>query len=208
MKIIHDQAGFTLIELLLAMTLFSTVMVIATVGFIGMNRTFTRGVIRKELSEASQKTIEDITQSLRASAKDIAPTECDGFSNTSYCKSGIAAACFDGTRYFWNPNEAAAGGLYKDTLSCNADPSSAKITVVNERFKVRGLKINPISGGSNALFAGLFTVKGALTSGDSSAFNNLSDPDFSNISCKGSAASSAVRSCSVEKFNLSVSSRR
>ena len=36
---LNNSEGFTLIELMLAMTIFSAVMVVATVGFIGMNRT-------------------------------------------------------------------------------------------------------------------------------------------------------------------------
>ena len=39
---LNNSEGFTLIELMLAMTIFSAVMVVATVGFIGMNRTFNR----------------------------------------------------------------------------------------------------------------------------------------------------------------------
>ena len=90
----NDIKGFTLVELMLAMTVFSTVMVIATVGFIGMSRTFNRGLIRKDLSEYSQSATEDITRTIRGLGSTANFTNCNAGEPACPGSGDDMAICF------------------------------------------------------------------------------------------------------------------
>ncbi len=213
-SILSDERGTTLIELLLAMTLFTSVMVIATVGFIGMNRVFTRGVIRKELSESSQRTTEEITRNIRNSGLQTEVINCSGLIGDGKCQQGLGAVCMDGVRYYWSvssqPNQdSVSGGLYRDAAaSCKDSPNPSNRTViVDERFKVRTFSVEKVDSPSDQSTKGLYRVAGVLTAGAADAFNGLQDNPF-NITCKGSSQTVAVRSCSVESFRYVTSSRR
>lgn len=203
----NNEHGVTLIELLLAMTLFTSVMVIATVGFIGMNRVFTRGVIRKELSESSQRINDEVTRSVRNSNTQTTIINCAG-EDSSSCQLGVGAVCMDGTRYYWNvpvqsDETSVVGGLYRDAATTCKDAinPSTRTVVVDDRFRIRTFAVSQVSGNS-----GLYKVSGVLTSGPAESLNNLGGDPFT-ISCKGSAQTSLVRSCSVEIFKYIVGSR-
>ena len=85
MNKILNSKGFTLIELMLAMALFTTVLVITTVGFIGINRTFSKGLVRKQLSESVQRTTEDITRTLRAEGTRVSELSDNRVMGTTTC---------------------------------------------------------------------------------------------------------------------------
>ena len=90
------QEGFTLIELILAMAFFSFIMLAVVVGFIQINRSYTRGLTVKEVQNSARATIDDITQSIRdgtAEDVEIHPTE--------------QRLCAGGVRYAWNMYNAA-----------------------------------------------------------------------------------------------------
>src|SRR6476660_7737459 len=112
MKLINkSQSGFTLIELVLTMMLFSTVLLITTVGFIGMNRIYIRGTIKKQLSESVQAVSDDMTREIRA----------NGGAGTTNCAAGACGIggspgadaerlCIGKVRYIWQLNGSHNGG--------------------------------------------------------------------------------------------------
>lgn len=209
MKLITpNEKGFTLVELLLAMVLFSLTMVIATVGFIGMNRSYTRAVVRKQLSENVQSVTDSLTKAIQSDGRALNKyKECpsgDGAasincpSNPSSTWKGIL--CFAGSRYIWSER-----GLYKQTgpasacsttVAANYQESTAQI--VNPRFKVDLLTVDPVPGNS------MFVIKGVVRTSEDSAFENLGNP--AEIRCKGSA-SGLAQTCSIERFNFIVNGR-
>lgn len=201
---VSNQRGFTLVELLLSMTLFTTVMVICTAGFIAMNRSFTRGTVRKQLSEAVQRTTEDITRTLRTMPQNtVAQAQKQG---------DWAVLCLAGGRYFW-PTAAEATGLYRDTSSCTDSVSTSKnkIELVDARYHVAALKVDSIKMADAAitdqLSGALFRVSGTFTTSDSDALQTSDPSDPSKLRCKGSVLSSAVRTCAVEHFSFIINAR-
>ncbi len=192
-----NQSGFTLVELMLAMVLFSTILVISTVGFIGMNRTFNRGTIKKQLSESVQTFTEDISRALR-SQPNSSPVEiptCGPTDNTcvSYLDSWntllIGSTC-----YLWQ-----GSGMYKSTGTCNPDN---KQEILDSRYVVRfGPYVTLVGTDSGAA---LYKVNGVFTTDQIDAIH-LPDPDGGTDSrwhCKGTAESSDVITCAVEEFNI------
>lgn len=200
-----NRAGFTLIELLLAMTLFTTVMVVATVGFIAMNRGFNRGLIRKQLSEAVQSVNEDITRSVRAEgAKTINAVNCSGTSGGSCPPNGWEAICLGRTRYVW---KSAETGLYKDLGPCSASVNINNSTLVlSERFSVKKFTLTTVNLPSEITneASGIVRVQGLFTTNTPSA---LTTDQSGDPICKGSAENSAVNSCATESFNFLITAR-
>ncbi len=199
MRLNRDQNGFTLVELLLAMTIFTTVMVISTAGFIAMNRSFTRGTVRKQLSEAVQRTTEDITRTLRNMPQNAVAKSEE--------RDGMNLLCLAGARYFW-PTGTEATGLYRDTNGCE-DQTKDRVELVDDRYRVVDLKVATVKTADTTvedqLSGALFQVSGTFTTADTDALHDADKAKFAR--CKGGALSSAVRTCAVEHFSFIINAR-
>lgn len=206
-RLIKNSDGFTLVELLLAMTLFSTVMVIATVGFIGMNRTFARGTIKKQLSESVQLVTDEASKNIREGSVLTEPISCSETDNPTKpnCPSNWSALCFaSNVRFFWKSvgDNTVSNSLYKDVSNdCTKPPdASAAIRLVGERFRMLELKAEP--GGA----AGLVRISGIATTLERDALTEPIDGVVNTIRCQGSS-NVASRTCAVEPFSFIVGGR-
>ena len=196
------ERGFTLIELLLAMTLFSTVMVVATVGFVGINRTFARGVIKKQLSESAQRISDEASKSIRNGSVTSQPLSCSEATAQDGCPSSWSALCFaDRTRFFWK-SSGAASGMYKDiNKNCDATPEiEAATELLSENYRVMALKTDPGDA------AGLVRIQGVFATLDRDALTESESGNVYTTGCKGSS-NPAARTCAVEAFNFIVGGR-
>lgn len=205
-----NTQGFTLIELMLAMTIFSAVMVIATVGFIGMNRTFNRGLIRKELSESSQGVAEDVTRVIRNLGVNVSAQNCS--SGDADCVPDWSSVCIGSTRYSWRA-VSDEGGLFKDQITSCDGPITDKKNIMSDRYVVRDFKIEKImrtvSSSTTPFSDSLFRISGVFTTADDSALS-LGDPlafDPSAVRCLGTSRVATVRTCAVERFNFVINAR-
>lgn len=189
--IMHSkQSGFTLVELLLAMALFTTVMLVSTIGFIGINRTYSRGMVRKQLSESVQTITDDLTRSLRSQSTSVAPLPCtDNCTPNGWSTLNFATSC-----YLWKKDHPD-GGLYKAAGSCNPDSTGGMRGLLDERFTVHSLSIDSVTGAPN-----LFRISGTFTTKDQEALTD------DRASCKGTSESVSVATCAAEKFNFIVTS--
>ncbi len=206
-----NQRGFTLTELMLAMVLFSTVLVISTVGFIGMNRTFSRGTIKKQLSEGVQLVSEDVTRTMRAQPTDSLPRSCNGVDVA--CKETVAEnwswLSFSTTCYLWqSPSiEDYQGGLFRNSGPCTSESLNNKVAMLDERYAVRrALTVQQISETEVSAGAQLYGVSGVFSTKDDDAIHEPVDAnDF--WRCKGTAESPNVATCAVQEFNFIVNPR-
>ena len=183
-----NPAGFTLIELMLAMSLFISVMVVATVGFVGINRTFSKGLAQKALSEQAQKTVEDMTSTVRSNGATLSSLE--GKENT-LCSSTVC--------YVWGNQLGERGGLYK-VLNASADTVDqvyqGGVELFDQRFFVAKLNVTQLAGSE------LVRIEGVVHSNQEGVVEGDS-PD--QLVCKGSAQEGASRNCALEKFEFVVS---
>jgi len=200
------------------MGLFSVILVVSTAGFIGINRTYTRGAIRKQLSESVQRLSSDLSQELaRPQTLGVGGAAC-GVDGVDCPENGFKAICLSGVRYTWYNTTDDNGGLYKDTKECGARVETSDSTtaeVVDGRYVVEALDFLPVGSSSS----GLYQLKGiirtrtsaALTTTDNSG--NLADErdlptwDPYKIKCKGSSAGNIVQTCAVESFDIVINSR-
>jgi prepilin-type N-terminal cleavage/methylation domain-containing protein len=207
---LDSSTGFTLIELLLSMTIFSAVMVIATVGFIGMNRTFSRGVISKELLDYSQATTEDVTSVIRNIGKSLSISSCMA-GDTECPTASVNEICLGNERYVWSAAPDGSG-LYRDSSACGGGAIAADARVVmGDRYVVRSFNVKPVESADATLGVpvGLYKVSGVFSTADNEALF-FGDPPGVNpdqIRCLGTTESVAVRTCAVEKFNFVINPR-
>ncbi len=203
---LNNQKGFTLIELMLAMAISVTVLIIATVGFVGINRTFSRGLIRRQLSEGVQRITEDVTQTVRAAPTQSPSGTCFLGLTSDTCPPGTqwGAQCLANTRYLWR----AAGGLYKDSKPCpDAVVEAELLELIDDRFVVEGVIVEPLA------IPNLYHVLGLIRTPDRAAFvfpEDVANDDVVSpldTRCRGTAESNAVRTCSIESFDFIVSSK-
>lgn len=207
-----SQQGFTLIELMLAMALFATIMIITTAGFIGINRTYTRGTIKKQLSESVQRLESHLTATLRANQQTNTDS-CSGANGSSDCVGtvGYDALCLTGGRYYWG-TQTNNSGLYVDYNDCTDTVNTNNaIGLVDERYVVEYLRVEPLPN------SGLYRISGGIRTADDAAFTtNLGDfvgldpadnYDRESVSCRGSSAGSIVQTCAVEHFSTVVNTR-
>lgn len=192
-----NQSGFTLVELMLAMVLFSTILVISTVGFIGMNRTFNRGTIKKQLSQSTQTITEDMARALRSRPNDNpGPISTCGKADIA-CVSYLEdwnTLMIGSTCYLWQ-----GSGLYKSTGTCN--PSNAQ-QLLDDRYVVRNGPFVTLVGSDSG--TALYRVSGVFTTDAIDAVHvpgAEGDPD-TRWHCRGTAESSNVITCAVEEFNI------
>lgn len=195
-----NQKGFTLIELMLAMTLFISVMMVATVGFIGINRTFSKGMVRKQLSESVQRVTEDMTRSIRYNG------------NSQLTKSVVAVSeaeslCTSSVCYVWPIGTAGAdgpGGLYRVPIGLISTYATSGTKILDERFVVDYLGVSPVADRGD-----LSRVKGMFRLRNRQAFIFFEDenrlPEKEKTVCKGTAQEGASQNCALEKFNFVVS---
>lgn len=200
-----NQQGFTLVELLLSMTIFTTVMVISTAGFIAMNRSFTRGTVRKQLSEAVQRTTEDITRTLRNMPQNAVAQSEKREGDT------WEVLCLAGARYYW-PIGDEATGLYRDTNSCTekVEGVEGRLELVDDRYHVAKLEVTNIRPADTIakeqLSGALFKVSGTFRIvGQDTIFHDVNDPE--KVRCQGGALNSAARTCAVERFSFIINAR-
>lgn len=195
--IVNNNRGYTLIELLLAMTVFTTVMLVSTIGFIGINRTYTRGMVRKQLSESVQTTTNELTNALRNQPSSMAPETCAPNTCTTSPGTEWGTINFSNACFLWKTGSNDAG-LYVAPSSCtNVDVNNLR-GLLDSRYTVRSLQVNSVAGAS-----GLYRIRGTFTTAEDDALDLAADP----IKCKGSAANVAVATCAAESFNFIVNAR-
>lgn len=198
----YAEDGFTLIELILAMTIFSLVLIIMTGSFIGLTRSYSREQNKKQLSEALQLVVEDITRSLR-SANNSAFEQCDVISNGTPYKALYFSG---GTRYLWAKNKDDQGnlvdtfaGFYKQANrgSCgDGDVAANRETLLDDRYYIRNFAIgalNNINGAYKINLLATTRLSGIDTSGNTPRCDGSSNPES--------------RSCAVQKIETIVNVR-
>lgn len=194
---LKNKKGFTLVELVLAMALFISILIATTAAFIGINRTYSKGVIRKQLSEAVQRTVEDITKTIREGRELTPQTADDLFSKYALCND---ASC-----YVWKKKD---GSDNKRLVRTNPVDVTNTFELVDDRYTIDFINIEKLE-------TDLYRITGVMrTSDDKGAFEfsptyadyiKLQDP--SKIRCKGTTEADSVRGCNLEKFEFVVNTK-
>ncbi len=208
-----NHRGFTLVELMLAMGLFSVILTVSTVGFIGINRTYTHASIKKQLAESIQRLNTDVTDAVRnPQAETVKTCTPNLLSPDAGCPAiNYYSVCLTAVRYTWGLN----GGLQKDSpVSCDSATIADPINIVSDRFIIADFRVTYVGNH-------LFQAKGVIRTADSGAFTVTDNEGSINpgqsgwdvltspykIKCKGSSAGVIVQTCAVQSFDFIINSR-
>lgn len=222
-----DSSGFTLVELALSMSIFIAMMVIATMGFVGMTRTVQRGLVHKQLSEAVQSITDQLTEAIRSTGGTV-PTSCPAGSTLSGCggaptscatapNGSTQAGCWSRScarfgRYFWQNDADGPYGLYQDNKPCDQPvavndtgtitDTTATAKVMDTKYRVRQLEVTSMT------VPRLYQIQGVFSTTNDDAFNNITASDPRDIECRGTTDSNSLsHNCAIEKFKFIVSTR-
>lgn len=121
MKGVNYHKGFTIIELLIALSFFSFLLMALTVGFVQINRAYTKGITVKTIQENGRVLMNDITRAIRSSGDGVVTVSANPY-----------RLCINGIRYGWNQGTDNNGARSEETFLTSTVPmvpSTEKITL-------------------------------------------------------------------------------
>ncbi|HET7673137.1 MAG TPA: prepilin-type N-terminal cleavage/methylation domain-containing protein [Candidatus Saccharimonadales bacterium] len=99
---LRSQKGFTIIELLIATTVFSVVLLIASVGIIAIGRDYYKSLTSTKVQETARSVADDISKSLQFS---LADTVSKQLTNLDGTPATVKTRCFGSDRYRYILNQ-------------------------------------------------------------------------------------------------------
>ena len=155
------QKGFTLVELILAMAFFSFILLFVIVGFVQINRSYTRGITTKEVQNTARELMENICLAIRNSEANSIET----FNTVP----GRLRLCAGTTRFGWNMADAGGNftsevygdtggiisisrtstGACQDPIALNASGGNGTQSLVPDNIVVQYLEVRRL-GTSNS----------------------------------------------------------
>lgn len=197
MNIKDNQTGFTLIELLVAMSLFAFVLLVATVGFLQVNRIYHRSNTVAAVQNTTRSVVDDLSRSVRL-ANPESPIEHvpRGAGDTGIiCIGNVVYVYFinfeSGTRYSFSSRNQEISGLVrvpstKDTCAEHNEffttgfPNEGdNLGVLDSGFVLRDIQLNSINGTADRGF----NISATVSFGADDLFETA---DRANTKCKGS----------------------
>lgn len=127
--------GFTLVELLIAITMFSMVLVLISVTFIQINRSYTRGLSSKMVHEEARDVLESISSDMRtvSSSKQLI-VECENGSSNCDWEESVDKLCIDNNVYTFIQPDASRGRSGSLNLAENTNCDGASRSTGSDMF--------------------------------------------------------------------------
>jgi prepilin-type N-terminal cleavage/methylation domain-containing protein len=228
---LKSQKGFTIIELMISTIIFSLVLLGATAAIVQIGKQYYKGVTISRTQEVARSTVEEISQSLQYTSRDIkAPNYPGGATefygpiigdlsngDTFYFCVGVKRYTFAlGTpllapknHVFWvdEPNAGCANAVTMGPADLNAiNPSLSTYPGVNGRELLdKYMRITEFS--VIAKQQQLWTVSLTIATGDLSNQLVSTDPVTGNpkVTCEGSMLGAEF--CAVSRISVNVSKR-
>ncbi len=181
-----NTKGFTIIEILLALAFFAFILGFIVAGFVFVSRSYTSGIIVKEVQENARLLLDDITRELRVANDADGIVFCSEFTNDACTAAGapdVNRLCIgDDLRYGWNvsdPNSSIPIGskleplsIWKlsDSLPCS-DPVNATdaVSPIASGLDIFAIDVQQV-GGSDA-----YSVEIVMAPTGEPVLNNVGD---------------------------------
>ena len=210
-----NSAGFTIVELMIALTVLSTILVIATMLMTQIGRLYMKGVTQADVQNAARNISADLVASLQFSGSPPAPYTCDDpadpqggmvcYSHKTVGTPTIYSYCIDTTRYSFILDRELGSDttkpgvnhvLWKDKVANSANCTPLDITTAGtpSGSDPSGFEMVPNRGRlvrfkvfENPVNSRIYTVDLNLAFGDSDLLNvDTSNGDANCISGAGS----------------------
>ena len=184
-----DAKGFTIVELLIATLVFSTVLLVVTIGIIQITRVYYKGITESSTQNTARTLMDTITQAIQFSGGTVTDSDgdtvCLGNQQLSY-RTGVQMV-----------NGGQAVVRLNSLAGCtNASPANFSSGTEFMSPKMRLASLSVQSQGNN-----LYKVQVKVVYGADDLLNN---PGNANASCKPGAGS---QFCSVSELTSTVVKR-
>ncbi|MEK7096148.1 MAG: type II secretion system protein [Patescibacteria group bacterium] len=208
---VRSGGGFTIVELTIATAIFSTVLLVGLASFLGIGKTFYKGVTLTQTQSAAQAVLDQLSSDVQFAAT-VVPSQATG--------TGAAFLCIGNARYTYNlfrevnldaHDNISKFGLLRDILpgsSGCANPFGAGAVALSKPTELLGnklrlskLDVTPAKNSAGGDILDLWNISLTLAYGDDSS---LSGGDTANPVCDANLSSTQF--CSV--VNLSTSLNR
>lgn len=115
-RIAANRRGFTLVEFLLSVAMFSFFIVFVLVGFVQINRSYSRGITVKQVQQSARALLEDISRSMQSVGQ--APEKVTGPPVLGALNIGYRYCLDDANvKYSWNQFNGIASDFTRETYS-------------------------------------------------------------------------------------------
>ncbi|HET7302285.1 MAG TPA: prepilin-type N-terminal cleavage/methylation domain-containing protein [Candidatus Saccharimonadales bacterium] len=194
---IHKSKGFTIIELLIATLVFSTVLLVVTIGIIQISRVYYKGINETDVQNTARSIMDTVTQGIQFSGADITET-------ASPQPGNLQAFCIGNTQYSYRlgyqlvdssptGNQTITGLVSKNISACQSAAATAGgKEFLSPKMRLSNLSVKELVPGS------LYKVTVRVAFGDDDLLNN---PTSQNASCKTTTGS---QFCSVSELTSTV----
>jgi type II secretory pathway pseudopilin PulG len=166
-----ETAGFTIIELLIATLVFSSILILITMGVISFNKAYYQGIVQTSTQNVARKVIEDISQAIQFNSSEFSVLTPDPDGSQGYCIGGqrysylIGYQLVNGSPVGQQANHA----LVRDTpcdSSGSAQPLKSLGTLPAGSTELLGQHMRLASLGVASQGADTFTVQVRVVYGD------------------------------------------
>ena len=196
-----DKRGFTIVELLIATLIFSTILLMVTIGIIQITRTYYKGLTESATQNTARTVMDTITQAIQFSGDPVSATVSSApGASTSFCIGNqqfsyrLGYQLVDGTP---GANQTSKA-LWQSVLSgCTNNPPAAASgkEFLQPHMRLSNLTVTNVTGN-------LWKVSVTIAYGDDDLLNN---PTGTNPSCKGVTA--GTQFCSISTLTSTVIQR-
>lgn len=201
----YAQSGFTIVETLVAMTVLSLILIAASAGLLQIGRTYYKGVITTRTQDINRAAIDEISQALQFSGRNIAITRADPLD----VSSDVTALCVGSSRFTpfreQQLTEDDDYALYKDrrpsgectAFSPGSDPAEGE-ELLGENMRLTRFNITPLGDPVET-----FNVVVWVAYGDDDVFDI--DGATNRYSCKGLSIGSEF--CAIAELSTTITRR-
>lgn len=187
-----SQKGFTIVELMIATLVFSTVLLVVTVGIIQITRVYYKGLNEAATQDTVRSIADTISQSIQFGGGDVV------------IPPGKPFFCVGNTQYSYKLGQQLTDGAGNYGLVSGTVPGcsggSAELTTGREMLEPK-MRLSELTVKQDANEPDLYKITVRVAFGDDDLLNNATGP---NPSCKSTAGS---QFCSVSELTTTVVKR-
>lgn len=201
-KLTGDNRGFTIIELMMATLVFSTVLLIVTVGIIQITRVYYKGLNEASTQDTARSVMDTISQAIQFSGATVSGTTASApGASTSFCVGNQQFSYKLGYQLVDSSpgtNQTTKALWQSTTSGCTGNPAAAAtgVEMLSSKMRLSSLTVTQVNGDPN-----IWKVSVRVAFGDDDLLNN---PTSTTATCKGN---SGGQFCSVSELTTTVVKR-
>lgn len=197
----RNQWGFTIVELMIATMVFSTILLVITIGVMSFTHSYYKGVNSSTTQGVARNAIDTIANAIQLSGTSVVGTDGHPSDPHSYfCAGGNVYIFIPGVQYLGDPASSTNPGLYSvpESNGCSV-PASSPFTggsqLLAKHMRIASLTVTPATDATQA-YTYTIAIRLAYSSG------GVVGHDGEDLLCSPSLGTSQPGSCTDSTGNL------